>query len=188
MADLHGFKFGNPGGDANLGSHFQVDYGASRIDHVFDVKGIGRTINHARAGTGSDAIGLVATRPARATMREVTVTRYHSGDGQLAKVWKDVVDAKSKQVQRAVTTIMNAYRAFMADFIKTHPEWGITPAMVDESMDWARREIREEVLTAAYGSATAQRALADLDKQLQRAMTELPNAGQLAMRARSGRK
>ena len=82
-----------------------VDYGASRIDHVFDVKGIGRTINHARAGTGSDAIGLVATRPARATMREVTVTRYHSGDGQLAKVWKDVVDAKSKQVQRAVLTV-----------------------------------------------------------------------------------
>ena len=105
MPDLHGFKFGNPGGDANLASHFQVDYGASRIDHVFDVKGIGRTINHARAGTGADAIGLVATRPARATMREVTVTRYQSGDGQLAKLWKDVVDAKGKQVQRAVLTV-----------------------------------------------------------------------------------
>jgi T4-like virus tail tube protein gp19 len=105
MADLHGFKFGNPGGDANLGSHFQVDYGASRIDHVFDVKGIGRTINHARAGTGSDPAGLVAARPARATMREVSITCYQSGAGQLAKVWKDVVDAKSKQVQRAVLTV-----------------------------------------------------------------------------------
>ena len=105
MPDLHGFKFGNPGGDANLASHFQVDYGASRIDHVFDVKGIGRTINHARAGTGADAASLVAARPARATMREVTVTRYHSGDGQLAKLWKDVVDAKSKQVGRAVLTV-----------------------------------------------------------------------------------
>jgi len=84
--------------------------------------------------------------------------------------------------------IMNAYRAFMANFIKARPEWGITPAMVDDNMDWARREIREEVLTAAYGSATAQRALVDLDKQLQRAMTELPNAGELAMRAKTARR
>src|SRR5215470_3545448 len=103
--DLHGFKFGNPGGDANLGSHFQVDYGVSRIDHVFDVKGIGRTINHARAGTGSDPAALVAARPARGVMKEVTITRYQPGDGQLAKLWKDVVDAKSKQVVRAVLTV-----------------------------------------------------------------------------------
>ncbi len=43
--------------------------------------------------------------------------------------------------------IMKAYRAFMADFMKARPEWGITQAMVDENMEWAREQIREEVLT-----------------------------------------
>jgi carboxyl-terminal processing protease len=84
--------------------------------------------------------------------------------------------------------ILSAYRAFMTDFIRSRPEWGITQAAVDDHLIWARKQIREEVFQAAYGSGIAQRALADLDLQLQRAITELPNAAELAERARVARR
>jgi carboxyl-terminal processing protease len=83
--------------------------------------------------------------------------------------------------------VLKAYRDFMAKYIAAHPEIRLTPAMVDDNLVWARQQIRQEVLVAAYGTVTAQRALADLDLQLQRAITELPNAAQLAERAQRSR-
>ena len=83
--------------------------------------------------------------------------------------------------------ILKAYREFMLGFIKAHPEYRLTQAMVDENLDFARKKIREEVLWGAYGSDTAARALNDLDPQLQRAVSELPRAAELAERARRGR-
>jgi len=83
--------------------------------------------------------------------------------------------------------ILKAYREFMLGFIKAHPEYRLTQAMVEENLDFARKKIREEVLWAAYGSDTAARALNDLDPQLQRAVSELPRAAELAERARRGR-
>lgn len=83
--------------------------------------------------------------------------------------------------------IMSAYREFMLEFIRTHPDYGLTPATVNEHLAWARRKIREEVLIAAYGTEVAQQALVEQDVQIQRAIAELPNAAELAERARRGR-
>jgi carboxyl-terminal processing protease len=80
--------------------------------------------------------------------------------------------------------IMKAYREFMADFIAKNPELGVTMKMADESFDWARQKIREEALIAAYGLDTQKRMTADTDGQLQRAIAEMPQAAQLAERAR----
>lgn len=87
--------------------------------------------------------------------------------------------------QFAVTdAIMQAYRVYLLDFIRQNPDLGLTPAMIDENMTWAKKKIREEVLIAAYGVDTQRRMTADLDPQLQRAIQELPQAAQLADRAR----
>ena len=75
---------------------------------------------------------------------------------------------------------LKAYRAFMENFIREHQDYGLTLAQVDENMIWARKQIRQEAFLAAYGRDTAQRALNDLDLQLQRAIAELPNSAQLA--------
>lgn len=80
--------------------------------------------------------------------------------------------------------IMNAYRAFVADFIAKTPDTPLTPAIVEQNIDWARLRIREELLIAAYGNEIAQRGMSANDPQLQRALSELPNAAQLAERAR----
>jgi carboxyl-terminal processing protease len=80
--------------------------------------------------------------------------------------------------------IMKAYREFMTGYIALNQELGLTMAMIDENMQWSRNKIREEVLIAAYGQDVQRRMMADQDEQLQRAILEIPQAAQLAERAR----
>jgi carboxyl-terminal processing protease len=80
--------------------------------------------------------------------------------------------------------IMKAYREFMVDFLTKNQDGGLTMKAVDENFEWSRQKIREEVLTAAYGVDTQRRMTAELDPQLQRAITEMPQSAQLADRAR----
>ncbi|MBI1763728.1 MAG: S41 family peptidase, partial [Acidobacteria bacterium] len=47
--------------------------------------------------------------------------------------------------------VLKAYEAFMTEFIAKSPEAGVTKELVDQSLDFARGKIREEVLMAAYG-------------------------------------
>jgi carboxyl-terminal processing protease len=79
--------------------------------------------------------------------------------------------------------VMKAYREFVAKFYKDNSDYGVTTAMIDENMAWAQRKLREEVLTAAYGTDKMQQAMSDTDAPLQKAITELPNAADLAQRA-----
>jgi hypothetical protein len=55
--------------------------------------------------------------------------------------------------------------------------------MIDANLDWARNQIRREVLLAAYGSDRAEQGMASLDQQLQRAVSEMPKAADLALRS-----
>jgi carboxyl-terminal processing protease len=79
--------------------------------------------------------------------------------------------------------LLKVYREFAVKYYKDNPDFGVTTAMIDDNLVWARKEIRIEVLTAAYGSDKMQQAIADLDLQLQRAITEMPNAADLAIRS-----
>jgi hypothetical protein len=79
---------------------------------------------------------------------------------------------------------MKAYRDFMMDFIAKNPDYGLTAKMVDDNIEWSRKKIREEVLVASYGVDTQKRMTADLDPQLQRAITAIPESTLLAEKAR----
>src|SRR5581483_7513930 len=80
--------------------------------------------------------------------------------------------------------VLKAYRNFMTDFIAKTPEAGLTRELIEPNLNFARAKIREEVLTAAYGVDTMRRMLILDDPQVQRGLAELPNAAQLAERAR----
>ncbi len=82
-----------------------------------------------------------------------------------------------------VDDLLKAYREFAVKYYKENPDFGVTTAMVDDNLVWARKEIRKEVLIAAYGTDKMQQAIADLDVQLQRAITEMPKAADLTMRS-----
>ncbi len=79
--------------------------------------------------------------------------------------------------------VLRVYREWVGKFYSDNPDYGVTPAMIEENIVWARKQIRQEVLFAAYGSDKAAQGMADLDLQLQRAITEIPNAADLAARA-----
>ncbi|MCG3163185.1 MAG: hypothetical protein JMDDDDMK_04568 [Acidobacteria bacterium] len=93
-------------------------------------------------------------------------------------------DHKLKPNEFMITDdVLKSFRAFATKFYKDNPDYGITPAMIEENIVWVRKQIRQEVLVAAYGSDKAQQGQADLDLPLQRAITEMPTAADLAQRS-----
>ncbi|MGH9751497.1 MAG: S41 family peptidase [Blastocatellia bacterium] len=80
-------------------------------------------------------------------------------------------------------SVLNSFREFATKFYKDNSDYGVTPAMIEENIAWIRARIRYEALTAAYGADKAAQGLDDQDIQLQRAITEMPNAAELARRA-----
>ncbi len=78
--------------------------------------------------------------------------------------------------------VLAAFRDFALKFYKDNPDYGVT-AMIDENKIWIRKQLRQEVLVAAYGNDKAQQGQADLDLPLQRAIAEMPAAADLAVRA-----
>lgn len=96
-------------------------------------------------------------------------------------------DHKLKPNEFAITDdIMKAYREFAVKFYKENPDFLLTPAMIDSNMAWAKKQIRFEVLTAAYGTDRAQQGIAEYDVQLQKALAEMPQAADLAVRSWKG--
>jgi carboxyl-terminal processing protease len=79
--------------------------------------------------------------------------------------------------------LMKRYRDYAVNFYKENPGYYITTAMIDKNLDWQRNRIRHEVLLAAYGSDRAEQGMADLDAQLQRAVSEMPKAADIAIRS-----
>jgi carboxyl-terminal processing protease len=79
--------------------------------------------------------------------------------------------------------LMKRYRDYAVNFYKQNPGYYITTAMIDENLVWQRNRIRQELLTAAYGSDKAEQGMADLDGQLKRAITEMPKAADIAARS-----
>ncbi len=79
--------------------------------------------------------------------------------------------------------LLKRYRDYAVNFYKENPGYYITPAMIDENLVWQRNRIRQELLLAAYGSDKAEQGMADLDAQLQRAVSEMPKAADIAIRS-----
>jgi len=80
-------------------------------------------------------------------------------------------------------SVLKSFREFAAKYYKEYPDQGVTPAMIEDNIVWLRARIRFEVLAAAYGTDKAEQGLADLDLQLQRAVSEMPTAADLARRS-----
>jgi carboxyl-terminal processing protease len=75
------------------------------------------------------------------------------------------------------------YRDYAVNFYKANPSYSITTAMIDENLVWQRNRIRQELLLAAYGSDKSAQGMADLDTQLQRAVSEMPKAADIVLRS-----
>jgi carboxyl-terminal processing protease len=79
--------------------------------------------------------------------------------------------------------LMKRYRDFAVKFYNENPDYYITTAMIDQNLVWQRNRLRQELLSAAYGSDKGQQGMSDLDVQLQRAVAEMPKAADIALRS-----
>jgi carboxyl-terminal processing protease len=90
-------------------------------------------------------------------------------------------DYKMKGNEYAISDdLLKRYRDYAVKFYKDNPDFGVTAAMIDDNLVWQRNRIRQEVLLAAYGSDRSQQGMAELDTQLQRAVSEMPKAAEIA--------
>ncbi len=77
--------------------------------------------------------------------------------------------------------LIAAFRSFIANSDK----FKVADNQLTEQLNYIKRRIREEVVTAAYGSEVGTQVLMEGDDQVLRAIDELPNARALAENARS---
>jgi len=65
-------------------------------------------------------------------------------------------------------------------FVRDHKDQKVEEARVDKDADFLKRQIRYEIVTAAFGVETAYQVLLDTDQQVQKALAEIPKARTMA--------
>jgi carboxyl-terminal processing protease len=70
------------------------------------------------------------------------------------------------------------------DFVRAHPELQVSEADVSRQLDYVRRRLRAEIVTATYGLEVADQFLIESDAQALRALEDLPKARRLSAQAR----
>jgi hypothetical protein len=72
--------------------------------------------------------------------------------------------------------VIEAFRSFA----RTDTQTLLTPAQLDEEIDFVKLRLREEIVTAAFSNDAGARVLLDSDPQVLRALEALPDAKRLA--------
>ncbi len=100
------------------------------------------------------------------------------------RVDKPLYDHDARPTDYPVTErALEAFRTFVR---KQESVLGLTPAQIDAEAEFTKTRLREEIITAAYGTESGARTLLDSDPQLLRALDAFPDAKRLAEAARDG--
>jgi hypothetical protein len=81
----------------------------------------------------------------------------------------------------------NLWRELKAFAAKKNGAFKVTPDQLDKSRDFAARQLRYNILSAAYGFRTATQVFNDADPQIARAVDAMPRARELALAASRAR-
>src|SRR5712691_8204696 len=74
----------------------------------------------------------------------------------------------------------------LRSFVRTDTKSQLTPAQLDEGLDFVKLRLHEEIITAAFSNDAGARILLDSDPQVLRALEALPDAKRLAESVREG--
>ncbi len=80
------------------------------------------------------------------------------------------------QLQPNEYQITDKVLAAFKSFLRDQKQFKLEDTRVDKEGDFIKRQIRYEMVTAAYGVETAYQVLLETDLQMQRAIAEIPNA------------
>lgn len=75
--------------------------------------------------------------------------------------------------------LFNSFKAYLV----AHPNFKITPAQADKERAYIERQVRTELVTAAFGTTTSYQVFNQVDPQIVKAIEVLPRAKELAMAA-----
>jgi carboxyl-terminal processing protease len=99
------------------------------------------------------------------------------------KVEKVLYGKNPKPGDYAITDrVVEAFR----NWVRMDTESQLTPAQLDDELEFVKLRLREEIVTAAFSNDAGARVLLDADPQLLRALEALPSAKRLAETVRSG--
>ena len=83
--------------------------------------------------------------------------------------------------------VTNALFKALKKFAADKPVFKVTPDQLDKSRTFAERQLRYNVLSAAYGFRVATQVFNDADPQVARAVDAMPRARELALAASRAR-
>jgi len=99
------------------------------------------------------------------------------------KVEKVLYGKNAKASDYPITDrVVEAFR----NWVRADLQSQLTPAQLDEELEFVKLRLREEIITAAFSNDAGARVLLDADPQLLRALEALPDAKRLAETVRSG--
>ena len=78
--------------------------------------------------------------------------------------------------------VVEAFR----EFVRTHPDFQVTSAQIEEELEFAKLRLRQEIITAGFSNDAGARVLLDNDVQIIRALDALPDARRLAESTKTG--
>ena len=78
--------------------------------------------------------------------------------------------------------VVEAFR----EFVRTHPDFQVTSAQIEEELEFAKLRLRQEIITAGFSNDAGARVLLDNDVQIIRALDALPDAKRLAESTKTG--
>ena len=99
--------------------------------------------------------------------------------GQIPGFAEFKIDRPANHNHRLTTTeyaVTDKVIAAFKSYLRDHPELKADLTRVDKDAEWLKRQIRFEVVSAAYGQEVARGALNEGDVQFQRALSEMPRA------------
>jgi carboxyl-terminal processing protease len=107
--------------------------------------------------------------------------------GQIAGLPEFKIDRAPDHSHRLATNeyvvndkLLAAFKKYLVDYRKEYKDSKADEARLQKDLDWVKRQIRYEIVTAAYGLEVATQVLLEGDLQAQRAIAELPNAKTMA--------
>ena len=98
------------------------------------------------------------------------------------KIEKVQYGKNPKASELAITErVLEAFR----NWVRLDAQSQLSPAQLEEELDFVKLRLREEIVTAAYSNDAGARVLLDSDPQVLRAIEVLPDAKRLAESVRS---
>jgi carboxyl-terminal processing protease len=96
------------------------------------------------------------------------------------------IDFEHELVKEDYPITDNVFRA-LKKFAADKPVFNVTPDQLDKSRTYAERQLRYNILSAAYGYRVASQVFNDADPQISRAVDAMPRARELALAASRAR-